>query len=41
MLAGDEYNCHNEELSEMAIVARRRVAAFCASDPGTRSFGFS
>jgi maltose O-acetyltransferase len=34
MLAGEEYNCHDAELSEMAIVARRRVAAFCAADPG-------
>jgi maltose O-acetyltransferase len=34
MLAGDEYNCHDPELSQMAILARRRVAAFCAMDPG-------
>jgi maltose O-acetyltransferase len=34
MLAGVEYNCHDEELIEMAVVARRRVAAFCALDPG-------
>ena len=34
MLAGEEYNCHDPELIEMAIVARRRVAAFCALDPG-------
>jgi maltose O-acetyltransferase len=34
MLAGDEYNCHDPELSEMAIDVRRRVAAFCAADPG-------
>jgi maltose O-acetyltransferase len=34
MLAGIEYNCHDPELSEMAIAARRRVAAFCALDPG-------
>jgi maltose O-acetyltransferase len=34
MLAGEEYNCHDAELSEMAIVARRRVAAYCATDPG-------
>jgi maltose O-acetyltransferase len=34
MLAGEEYNCHDAELSEMAIAARRRVAAFCAVDPG-------
>jgi maltose O-acetyltransferase len=34
MLAGEEYNCHDPELSEMAIAARRRVALFCATDPG-------
>jgi maltose O-acetyltransferase len=34
MLAGEEYNCHDPELIEMAIVARRRVATFCALDPG-------
>ena len=34
MLAGEQYNCHDAELSQMAIEARRRVAQFCASDPG-------
>ena len=34
MLAGEPYNCHDSELSQMAIAARRRVAAFCATDPG-------
>jgi maltose O-acetyltransferase len=34
MLAGEQYNCHDAELSQMAIDARRRVAQFCASDPG-------
>lgn len=40
MLAGDEYNCHDSELSEMAIVARRRVAAFCTTDPGDEEVRF-
>jgi maltose O-acetyltransferase len=34
MLAGEQYNCHDAELSQMAVEARRRVAQFCASDPG-------
>jgi maltose O-acetyltransferase len=34
MLAGEEYNCHDAQLSEMALSARRRVAAYCALDPG-------
>lgn len=34
MLAGDQYNCHDPELSAMAVNVRRRVAEFCASDPG-------
>lgn len=34
MLAGEPYNCHDPELMEMALAARRRVAAFCATDPG-------
>lgn len=34
MLAGEQYNCHDPELIEMAMAARRRVAAFCALDPG-------
>jgi maltose O-acetyltransferase len=34
MLAGEQYNCHDPELGAMAVAARRRVAAFCASDPG-------
>ena len=34
MLAGEQYNCHDRELIEMAVAARRRVAAFCALDPG-------
>jgi maltose O-acetyltransferase len=33
MLAGQPYNCHDSELREMAVAARRRVAAFCATDP--------
>ncbi len=40
MLAGEEYNCHDAELIEMAIVARRRVAAFCAADPGDEEARF-
>jgi maltose O-acetyltransferase len=40
MLAGEEYNCHDPELTEMAIVARRRVAAFCALDPGDEAGRF-
>jgi maltose O-acetyltransferase len=40
MLAGDEYNCHDAELSAMAIAARRRVAAFCAADPGDEEVRF-
>jgi maltose O-acetyltransferase len=40
MLAGEEYNCHDAELIEMAIVARRRVAAFCAVDPGDEEARF-
>ncbi len=34
MLSGERYNCHDPELARMAVEARRRVAAFCASDPG-------
>ncbi len=34
MLAGELYNCHDAELGAMAVAARRRVAAFCATDPG-------
>jgi maltose O-acetyltransferase len=34
MLAGEQYNCHDAELQQMAVEARRRVAAFCATDPG-------
>jgi maltose O-acetyltransferase len=34
MLAGEPYNCHDAELQAMAVAARRRVAAFCALDPG-------
>jgi hypothetical protein len=34
MLAGQECNCHDAEPSEMALIARRRVAAYCALDPG-------
>jgi maltose O-acetyltransferase len=34
MLAGEPYNCHDPELIEMAIAARRRVAAYCDTDPG-------
>jgi maltose O-acetyltransferase len=34
MLAGDEYNCHDPELEKMSIGARRRVAAYCTTDPG-------
>jgi maltose O-acetyltransferase len=34
MLAGEPYNCRDPELMEMAVAARRRVAAFCATDPG-------
>jgi maltose O-acetyltransferase len=41
MLAGEGYNCHDAELSEMAIVARRRVAAFCALDPGDEEGRFA
>jgi maltose O-acetyltransferase len=34
MLSGERYDCHDPELARMAVEARRRVAAFCASDPG-------
>src|SRR6266702_5391293 len=34
MLSGERYSCHDPELARMAVEARRRVAAFCASDPG-------
>jgi maltose O-acetyltransferase len=34
MLAGEQYNCHDSELGDMALNARRRVAAYCALDPG-------
>src|ERR1700691_5434845 len=34
MLSGEENNCHEAQLSEMAVTARRRVAAFCTLDPG-------
>jgi maltose O-acetyltransferase len=34
MLAGEEYNCHDAELTELALTARRRVATYCALDPG-------
>ena len=34
MLAGERYNCHDYELTAMAVAARRRVAQYCASDPG-------
>ncbi|HET9059951.1 MAG TPA: sugar O-acetyltransferase [Acidimicrobiales bacterium] len=34
MLAGAIYNCLDAELRAMAVAARRRVAAYCATDPG-------
>jgi maltose O-acetyltransferase len=34
MLAGELYNCLDTELRAMAVAARRRVAAYCATDPG-------
>lgn len=34
MLAGHPYNSHDPELLRMAVAVRRRVAAFCATDPG-------
>lgn len=34
MLAGAQYDSHDPELLGMAVAARRRVAAFCATDPG-------
>jgi len=40
MLTGQEYNCHDAELSQMAVEARRRVAQFCASDPGDEEARF-
>jgi maltose O-acetyltransferase len=40
MLAGEEYNCRDPELSEMAIAARRRVAAFCVADPSDEEARF-
>jgi maltose O-acetyltransferase len=40
MLAGDPYNCHDPELREMAAAARRRIAAYCATDPGDESGRF-
>lgn len=33
MLAGEQYNCHDPQLQQLAIDARRRVARFCAADP--------
>jgi maltose O-acetyltransferase len=33
MLGGEQYDCHDPELGEMAVRARRRVAEFCATDP--------
>ena len=33
MLAGEQYDCHDPELGDMAVQARRRVAEFCATDP--------
>jgi maltose O-acetyltransferase len=40
MLAGEQYNCHDDELQRMAVEARRRVAAFCACDPGDGPYRF-
>ena len=40
MLKGQQYNCHDAELSQMAVEARRRVARFCASDPGDEEARF-
>jgi len=34
MLAGELYNCLDAELRAMAVAARRRVAAYCATAPG-------
>jgi maltose O-acetyltransferase len=34
MLAGEPYNCHDPELREMAVVARRRLADYSAMDAG-------
>lgn len=34
MLAGEQYDCYDAELATMAVATRRRVAAYCASDPG-------
>jgi maltose O-acetyltransferase len=39
MLAGEQYNCHDPELVEMALAARRRVAEYSATDPGDSESG--